>query len=270
MPTVFDDFSPEGLSDAIIRGFNTYTMACVRVAGGEVHKEPGITWVATSQHLVYFNGVLQTTLDDADIEHTIAERIAFFRQRGQRMAWWVTPTTRPRDLSRHLEAAGVHYAFDNIGMAIDLHTVAESLALPPGLTIEPVRDLADLRDWTTALGQGFDMTEMITAYYYDLLASVPPAEHPVGPFFIGKLDGVPVATSAFFADEGIAGTYEVCTIPVARGKGIGTAMTWATLDEGRRRGYRVGVIHASQAGEPIYRRLGFEAYCTLDGYRWQP
>jgi len=48
------------------------------------------------------------------------------------------------------------------------------------------------------------------------------------------------------------------TEPAWRGKGIATRIVRELLAEIRRSGYPVAILHASQFGRPIYRRLGFE------------
>ena len=45
-------------------------------------------------------------------------------------------------------------------------------------------------------------------------------------------------------------------------------MTLAPLLEARAMGYRIGVLHASEMGLGVYRRLGFQEYCRLGGYVW--
>jgi len=50
----------------------------------------------------------------------------------------------------------------------------------------------------------------------------------------------------------------VYTDPEHRGHGLATLLTRAAINEVRRRGIRVVTLHASDEGERIYKRLGFE------------
>lgn len=267
MADILTDTSPPALVAAIEAAFVQYTVACVRAAGGEVHEDPTMTWVYGTNQLAYFNGVFHSTLAEADAPERIAERLHFFAERERRMTWWVTPSSRPVSLPHLLAAQGLREAWRDTGMALDLATLPTTAPpLATGITIAPVADAAEMRDWLHAFGVGFDLPDVVTASYGAMLQSVPFGQHPVGPFFLARQNGEPVGTSALFTTAGVAGVYEVCTVPHARGQGIAAALVLAALRAGMARGYRVGVIHASAMGERVYRRLGFRTYCKLAAY----
>jgi GNAT superfamily N-acetyltransferase len=87
---------------------------------------------------------------------------------------------------------------------------------------------------------------------------------------LARLDGVPVGCGSGFVHDGVLGVYNIATLEEARGRGIGYAVTAALLAEGRRRGCRHAVLHASEEGRPVYERLGFEAVCDVPQYVWLP
>ena len=89
--------------------------------------------------------------------------------------------------------------------------------------------------------------------------------------YIAYQDGEAVGTSALLLHAGVVGIFAVATIPRARGRGIGTALTLAPLLDARRRGYRVGTLQSSRMGFPVYRRLGFREVCRpIEMYLWNP
>ncbi|MFN8468676.1 MAG: GNAT family N-acetyltransferase, partial [Caldilineaceae bacterium] len=84
--------------------------------------------------------------------------------------------------------------------------------------------------------------------------------------YVGYLNGVPVAASGLVLQAGVAGIFAVATLPHARGKGIGGAMTRVPLLDARAEGYAVGTLQASEMGYPVYKRLGFETVCGIELY----
>jgi ribosomal protein S18 acetylase RimI-like enzyme len=81
--------------------------------------------------------------------------------------------------------------------------------------------------------------------------------------YLVRIDGAPVASATLFVHGQSAGIYNVATLPAARGRGIGSAVTLAALRDGVAMGARVGVLHASDMAQSVYRRLGF-----IDCPRW--
>jgi predicted acetyltransferase len=84
------------------------------------------------------------------------------------------------------------------------------------------------------------------------------------------LNGSPVATSLLQLGGGVAGIYAVATAPEARRKGIGAQVTLSPLMEARLRGYKIGVLQASEMGLNMYRSLGFQECCRITSYVWRP
>src|SRR5437588_294535 len=85
-------------------------------------------------------------------------------------------------------------------------------------------------------------------------------------YFLGRLNGKPVATAKLFVGAGVAAVHHVVTLPEMRRRGIGTAMTLRVLHDARAMGYRVGVLTASPDGLGSYRRIGFRDYCWFRRY----
>jgi GNAT superfamily N-acetyltransferase len=88
-------------------------------------------------------------------------------------------------------------------------------------------------------------------------------------FYIGRLEDKPVATSLLYLGGGVAGIYNVATLPEFRHQGIGSALTVAPLLQARTWGYRIGTLQSTPMGLHLYRQLGFREYCTFQAYFWQ-
>jgi ribosomal protein S18 acetylase RimI-like enzyme len=75
--------------------------------------------------------------------------------------------------------------------------------------------------------------------------------------FTGYLNGKAVATCSLFVTGRVAGIFNVSTLPEARGRGIGEAITWHAVHAGAERGALIASLQASEMGRPIYQRMGF-------------
>jgi ribosomal protein S18 acetylase RimI-like enzyme len=92
---------------------------------------------------------------------------------------------------------------------------------------------------------------------------------PLVHYYLGVLDDKPVATSLLYPGGGVAGIYNVATLPEARRQGIGSALTVAPLLQAHTWGYRIGTLQSTPMGLNLYRRLGFREYCRFQVYFWQ-
>lgn len=74
--------------------------------------------------------------------------------------------------------------------------------------------------------------------------------------------------NALSASAGVAGIYNVATIPEAHRRGIGSAMTLEPLRMARAFGYHLGTLPSSEMGFGVYRQLGFQEYFKVGLYIW--
>ena len=152
-------------------------------------------------------------------------------------------------------------------MAVELESMNEDFPESADFTIKPVKDIKTLRDWIQVGTIGFDMKRSSGEVILDIESKLGFGEHLPRCSYVGYLNGKPVSCSMLLMTSGVAGLFCVATIPEARRRGIGTLISLVPLKEARERGYKVGVVHSSQMGYGVYRRLGFEDYCKIGMYQ---
>ena len=75
---------------------------------------------------------------------------------------------------------------------------------------------------------------------------------------IAELDGRPAAGALALLSHGVGGVYFVGTVEAARGRGLGELVTRAVTNWAFDHGAGRVCLQASQMGEPIYGRMGYQ------------
>ncbi len=236
-----------------------------RGPGCEVHEERGVTWFITGIRDPLLNGVMTARLAPEEVGRRVDDLLMEFRRRRLPLEWTVGSSTVPQDLGRHLRVKGLDHVLVVPGMAMDLSTLPDE-PVPPNLTIEPVGSRAELETFLRIFLSTFQIDEAIVPRFLEVRMGLPPDHEEKSVAFLGRLNGRAVASAELFVSGGVAGLYSVGTLPAARGRGIGRAMTIAALREGKERGYRVGALQGTAMGVPVYRRLGFREYGQFEIY----
>jgi ribosomal protein S18 acetylase RimI-like enzyme len=218
------------------------------------------------------NRVVRTQFEPTeDIVTQIEATVSPYRERKLPLLWDTGPVTKPANLGEHLLAFGFNVDHTSPGMAADLHALTEAgNAGPTDLKIERVTDLEMLATFSEMLRDGYGMPDPIMDFIKaaEQQAGVPnPA---IFRDYVAFKGTEPVGCSQLILSAGVAGIYGVATIPDARRQGIGAALTRFSLREAREMGYRLGVLHSTEMGFNMYQSLGFQQYCSITSYRWEP
>jgi ribosomal protein S18 acetylase RimI-like enzyme len=259
--TPLEDFSTSSLLKAME---DNVQLAWIRLAhglGAQVHEEPEVLWFLSRLPFHLANGIVRTQFPESAVE----ERLKQFTAYHIPIAWLVSPSTQPTSLGTCLEQQG-WMRQDAPGMALDLQSLDESLSLPSQLTITRVSDEEHLNIWLHVMTVGSEIPEEGLKLLLDVVAKRGMPEDPTIHYYLGMLDDRPVATSLLYFGGGVAGIYNVATLPEVRRQGIGMALTVAPLLHARSLGYRIGVLQTSSMGLHLYHRLGFREYCTFHAY----
>ena len=83
---------------------------------------------------------------------------------------------------------------------------------------------------------------------------------------VGYADGRPVASGLGWRSGRTIGVYSIATVPEARRRGYGAAMTARVVADGAAAGCDVAALQASEMGRPIYERLGFRTVVRYAAY----
>jgi ribosomal protein S18 acetylase RimI-like enzyme len=245
-----------------------------------------------SRHLAFptnpmFKGVWRTRLSANEADEAIDETLAWFKSRNAPfLFWWTGPGTTPDDLGERLMARGLlsmegqmetlakgikQTALGAPGMVADLQDMNEAALkqVPPGFTIEVVQDETALEDFKRIFVESYEIPEWAGQAWVEATRQLGIGRTP-WQMYVGYLNGRPVATNMLFNGGGVASVYAVATVPSARGKGIGGAITLKPLLEARDMGYHYAVLFATEMGVHAYQRIGFRlAETRINRYLWR-
>lgn len=207
------------------------------------------------------NGIATATFTDLD---RAAEVLAPFEKRGLPFMWWATPDSTPEGLGAFLTSRGL-FVEDSPGMHMAL---ADPVVVPdlPGVVLEEVDD-ANVSDFAGILRDAFEMPDYAVDSLVQIIDAFP-AERCTS--VVARLAGAPVGAGTLFESGRTAGLYNIATLPSARSRGIGAAVTAWLMQTGREHGCDHAILHASEMGHGVYARLGFETVCTVQTGVWLP
>lgn len=240
-----------------------------RMPGVELLDEPEMLRFTSGVAFPLLNSVLRSNIPGWDIRKKVVGTLEFFKKKDLPMLWWITPSTRPSRLYAELEKEGLVLAETVSGMGMDLGKFSGNAESPSSVAILPVMDTNDLDKWLSVFEASYEMPGFITAFFREAMNHA--GLGPAFPFrhFTCLVNETPVACATVFIHGKTAGLYNVGTVPGARGKGAGTAVSTHAISEAMHSGCRTMVLHATEMGEPVYKSLGFEKYCELKAYMMQ-
>jgi GNAT superfamily N-acetyltransferase len=243
------------------------TMVLDRDPGADVRDLPGIAVRWADCGFAFWNCLTLTEAgaDAALLERRLADAADVMRAKEHPGFLWLFEDLLDEGARAALDGAagraGLRLAFPGTGMAGDLLPVPDPVH--PDLTFVRVRTdeqltaYADLnsRAYGFPLEAGRDGIGGSALWKNDVHA------------YLGLRDGVPVTCAGAVPAEGRLFVALVATDPDWQRRGYGEAVTRKALHEGARAtGLTRATLHATEAGAPVYPRIGFRPTARIRFY----
>ncbi|MDM0015249.1 GNAT family N-acetyltransferase [Variovorax sp. J22P168] len=248
--------SREAEADLSIRQIcGAWRLMCRDAPGRRVSDTAGVTYIFSGLPVAFFNLVVltQPSISAAALRSFAEEARAWTENTTDPWSFLVTGEALESgvDAAAILGEFGLGPAFPLTGMVAT--EVAPLAAAPPGLRLTVPAD-------DTACASIVD----INSAAYDL--NLGPANAMLGrqTFWndqfpvLGTVDGTPASSSAVLVVDGCRYVALVATLPAYRRQGYAeAAMRQALENAAAAVGPRPSVLHATEAGRPIYERMGY-------------
>lgn len=191
---------------------------------------------------------------------------------GRFFSFWAGGTENLTEMDRSCSEVGWQTVETETAMALPLSCLSRtekrhSRAME-GIRFLPVRDETSLRAFISVLAANWTPPDADVSAFYQAAMPLLLSEGVPMRLFIGLAGDKAVSCGELFLSEQnhIAGLHMICTLETFRRRGLGRAMTALLLNAGQRAGATAAVLLASAEGEPVYRRLGFEACGVFKEY----
>lgn len=219
-----------------------------------------VTW--SLMNMAFLNRPAET---EAELLRAVDSAASYFAQGPHGWAFTVTPEWLAPGLRERADALlatrGLKPGMATTGMVAD-KLLAPVRPLPP-LDLRPVRDT-----W------GYNAVADVNAASYDTpqalgreALAAPGIFGPETRAFVGCHDGVPSTSTVVLRVDGIAYIALVATLAEHRRKGAAETVLRRALEEARSAwGLERTVLHATEAGAPVYRRMGYRDVAPFCSY----
>jgi hypothetical protein len=234
-------------------------------ADGVVHEESGVTMFAGSPTWPgpFDNGAFAL---DARVAPADVLRIAhdFFAGLGRAYCLW-TGDHLDAALEQAARDAGLVSLGDGTPQMVLRRRLPEAVA-PRGVALREIIDDATRRDYIRVLQRSFTPSQGTPADLYEgTFPDVCAIRGPHTRGVVAYVDNEPAAGAWVLVSHGVAGVQYVGTAEGFRGRGLGELVARWVGNAGFDLGARVAALQASEMGEPVYRRMGYE---TITHYRY--
>jgi ribosomal protein S18 acetylase RimI-like enzyme len=230
-----------------------------------IRQVSGVTAVHAGIASDSFNCIVSGELEERDGLAAIAQICSQFNSAGLPAAWWTCDGVRADFVAPALLQH--HFVEDetDVGMLAELSAVPHAVT-PAGFEVRMVDDKAGVLQMGHLLASLADPPDRHTLAYHTAVSELEDWTTGAMRLFLGFEDGRAVSTGSLFLDGDTGHIFDVSTPSTHRGRGFGTAMMRAVLEEARALGARRAGLQASQDGLGVYRRLGFHEICTFRVY----
>lgn len=241
----------------------SFRVVAAHRAGGELQEMEGVSIASAGVTFQMFNAAFLSApvVSETQMDRRVAQAAVHFAARGQRWAYWVCQgwldgRTRRR-LQSVLRKRNLYQAVELPGMLTE--EVQPPIRELPKMELQRVSD-GPVKDAFCAIGS--TCFNVPLAWFREVFDS--PSVWRDFAAYVGYVNGEPVSTAATVMGGGVAGVYNVATMPGHRGVGYGEAVMRHALEQARREhGPTRSILQSTPQGFELYQRMGYRTVTSV-------
>jgi hypothetical protein len=222
-------------------------------AGRKVFIGKDISWVSAAPS-AWPNFIFDFHLNPDELNSRIREINADIEQLNAPPLCIVPDDGHTGPLTAELEDNGLRLSAQWTGMAMDLD-LFQMQPLPEGFVIHAVNDLTLLEEWCTVASKYLFNNSPLDINLFSHFINDDNVK-----MYLGRYNGIPVASSLMYLSDKVAGLYMIATSNEYRKRGFGSAITSYPMSEAKNADYKTAILHATAAGKGIYKKIGFVGF----------
>ena len=204
---------------------------------------------------------LNVLLDYKDQDEFKNEDIAaiqnFFKTYQVPWGWFKTAVSK----TTHIESHGFHLSYEMPGMYFDL-----SKKLPDFAIDVQISEMhGDLKKWIEPLQEGFPSSDNCEGYRKLNAKLLLEGEKKLRHFTAFRENEAASSGTLFISDRSVM-LHNLATKNKFRQCGMGSALTLYMMNEAKKAGYTHCYLDSSDEGFNLYKRLGWQVYCSTSVY----
>lgn len=222
----------------------------------------------------FWNYAAQIRTTQEKSEELIHRIITFYQKKACSPSVYLTPFSRPRNISKHLEARGFKIELRDAWMLYDrkMPLIKKS----KDLIIKEVENNKDMEIFVKVFYESYGGASEDEPYgalpptYGEALRRSfknPPKRNKII-HYLGFIDEEPVGIGTLISSDGFGGIYNVGTSPKHRRKGIGSTISLKALESSKKEGNNITYLMTEKGSyvEEFYKKLCFSTKFIGCGY----
>ncbi len=205
----------------------------------------------------FANLLMPADMSPEEFESLLQETEQWSRKQQAPVAMILFPEIIPDTFSR-LAMGRDWLLLDKMpGMWLAIEDATALPELAAGVRITVTHDESTLAASVLALAEGYPVPPEVADLWMRGFQLAGAAHGGRLANFVATVGDEPAACASLNLRNGVAGIYCVATREAYRRRGLGAAVTLAAVEHARKLGASHALLHATEMGHPVYRRIGF-------------